>query len=141
MGWGQGREGRGKGCLTESCAGTLDSGTQPHPTSCHRALAHSASGISYTGTPAGVEKGTGSLSKESSGSLIIGHSGNIYTMEIGKHYKSGVPPMLQVLVLKHVPPSHQWSAGPEVRFGVVVLGSGLISEVAVKLWSQSQALG
>lgn len=62
-------------------------------------------------------------------------------MEIGKHYKSGVPPrpMLQELVLKHLPEACHWSGGSEARFGGVV--SGLISVVAVKLWLEVKLWG
>lgn len=53
----------GVSTLTGSCADTSGSGTQPHPTSCHTAPAHSAFGISCTGTPGCVEWGADSLSE------------------------------------------------------------------------------
>lgn len=62
LGWGR-AEGVGMSVLTGSCVCTLGSGTQPHPTSCHKAPDHTASDIFCTGTPAGVEWGAASLSE------------------------------------------------------------------------------
>lgn len=83
-GWDQGRAGQGWGwggggveggvgvsTLTGSCADTSGSGTQPRPTSCHKAPAHSAFGIFCTGTPGCAEWGAGLRSEVSPGSLTL----------------------------------------------------------------------
>lgn len=61
----------GVSTLTGSCADTSGSGTQPRPTSCHKAPAHSAFGIFCTGTPGCAEWGAGLRSEVSPGSLTL----------------------------------------------------------------------
>lgn len=128
--------------LTGSCACTWGSGTQPHPTSCHRVLAHSAFGISCTETPVGVEKGVGLLSEENSGSLILATVGIFTPWELVKTTNPGSIPGLRFkswflsIYQEHI----TGQGGSEARFGVVVSESALISVVAVKLCSQSSGV-
>lgn len=62
----------------------------------------------------GVEKGVGLLSEENSGSLILAKVGIFTAWKlVNKHYTSRLHPrpMLQELVLKHLPGAHHWSGG------------------------------